>query len=87
MIPPLIPNSEPETPSERVALIVWHLAHGEGLNTLHIAQMTGLSLRGARELMYRVSRVIPIYQDDNDGMWQTCVFRETEREPQRVMVG
>ncbi len=69
-------------------MITWHLAHGEGLTTCVVASLTGLSLRGARELMYRISRVIPIYMD-SDGVWQVCAIREleTEQEAQRGMVG
>lgn len=84
MIPP--PQAQCETPSERVALVAWHLAHGEGLTTQIIAGLTGLSPRGARELMYRISRVIPIYIDD-DGFWQVCALREAEQEAHTIMIG
>lgn len=67
----------PETPSERVALVVWWLVHGEGLTTKQVAKITGLTMGTAWRLMARISRVLPIYQDDNY-VWQLCVSREGE---------
>lgn len=86
MIPPTIPDSGPETPSERVALVVWHLAHGEGLTTFSVSQMTHLTPRRAYDLMCRISRVLPIYQDD-ERVWQVCALRELDAERHDVMVG
>lgn len=68
----------PETPSERVALVVWWLAHGEGLTTKRVSEITKITPRAASYLMCRISRVLPIYQDD-DFVWQVC---EVETEPQ-----
>jgi hypothetical protein len=65
----------PETPSERVALVVWWLAHGEGLTTRQVSEITCLSWHGAASLLDRISRVLPIYRDD-DGVWQVCLLRE-----------
>ena len=65
------------TPREKVALVVWHLAHGDGLSTANVAEMTGLTRQGAWELMVCLSRVIPIYQD-NRQIWQVCALRELE---------
>jgi len=62
------------TPREKVALVVWHLAHGDGLSTASVADMTGLTRQGAWELMICLSRVLPIYQDN--GVWQVCALRE-----------
>lgn len=64
------------TPREKVALVVWHLAHGDGLSTANVADMTGLTRQGAWELMICLSRVLPIYQDG--GIWQVCTLRELE---------
>lgn len=86
MIPPLIPDCGPDTPSERVALVVWHLAHGEALTTELVSQITGITLRRAYDLMCRVSRVIPIYQGDGH-VWQVCTLRELDAERQGDMVG
>ena len=65
----------PETPSERVALVVWWLAHGEGLTTKQVAQLVGLNENSSWRLMSRISRVLPIYQDE-DMVWQVCAARE-----------
>jgi hypothetical protein len=34
-----------------------------------------LSWHGAASLLDRISRVLPIYRDD-DGVWQVCLLRE-----------
>jgi hypothetical protein len=66
-----------KTPSERAALVVWHLAHGDAFRTADAARMTGLSWDGADRLLGTLSRVIPIYQDDK-GMWQVLAMREAD---------
>jgi len=63
------------TPQERAGLVVWHLAHGEGVLTRDIAEMTGITRDGALKMMYRLSRRLPFYQDD-DGFWQVCYMQE-----------
>ena len=68
---------EPETVTERVGLVVWHLAHGESMQTRSVADLTGLSMTGAWCLMTRLSRAIPIYQDDR-GFWVVCAMLELE---------
>lgn len=63
------------TPQERAGMVVWHLSHGEGIRTCDIAEMTGITPSGARKMMYRLSRRLPFYQDD-DGFWQVCFLQE-----------
>jgi hypothetical protein len=63
------------TSQERAALIAWHLAHGEAMTTLQVSELTGSSRQGAYKLMIALSRVLPIYQDEN-GFWQVCALRE-----------
>jgi len=65
------------TAQEKAALITWHLALGEGLQTRDIVKLTGLTRQGAWELMQHLSRVIPIYQDDTD-TWAVCSMLELE---------
>lgn len=65
----------PETPSERVAVVVWWLAHGEGLTTRQVATLTGLSRQKAWVMLCNLSRVLPIYQDEKF-VWQVCANRE-----------
>lgn len=69
--------SDDYTAQERAALITWHLAHGERITTAEIASLTGLTWAGAWFLMRRLSRVLPIYQDDQGG-WVVCALRELE---------
>jgi len=38
--------------------------------------LTGLQMRSARELLYSISRVLPIYQDGS--IWQVCAVREED---------
>jgi len=61
----------PETPSERYALIGWYMAFGLALSTKEISEMLNLSHDSALRAMYRVSRILPIYQDDK-GIWRQC---------------
>jgi hypothetical protein len=62
---------------ERAALVAWHLAHGDAFRTREAAQMTGLSHSGALKLMCRLSRILPICQD-NLGFWQVLAMREAD---------
>ena len=64
------------TGHERVALVVWALAHGEGVRTCDAVRMTGLSKSAAIRMLQGLARVIPIYQDDND-IWVVCYLRES----------
>jgi hypothetical protein len=70
-------NRNDRTPEERAALVVWHLSHGDAFRTSEAARMTGLTWGGAERLLGAISRVIPIYQDD-EGMWQVLSMREAE---------
>lgn len=65
------------TAQEKAALITWHLAHGEGMQTRDVAKMAGLTMPGAWYLMQRLARVIPIYQD-GQGFWVVCAMIELE---------
>jgi hypothetical protein len=69
--------TEDRTPEERAALLTWHLAHGDAFKTRDAASMTGMTARGARRLLGGMSRVLPIYQDEN-GFWQVLAFREAD---------
>ena len=72
----------PETPSERVALVVWYMAHNVALSTREVAKITRISKRGALELMNRISRVLPIYLDDR--VWRIC--HDGEQDAQRYVI-
>jgi DNA-binding IclR family transcriptional regulator len=58
-------------PSQRAALVAWHLAHGEGLRTRDVVRLTGLSHSGAYHLLTTLSAILPIYQDAQY-VWQVC---------------
>lgn len=73
----------PDTITERAALVVWHLAHGESMQTRDVANMTGLTRQGAWDLMQRLSRVIPIYLAEGD-IWQVCAALELEYAGMRL---
>lgn len=60
-----------ETTSERVAIVVWYLAFNLGLSTKEVAKITGMKKDSALRMMYRISRVLPIYQDDAY-IWRKC---------------
>ena len=60
----------PETSSERVAVVVWSLAHGARLTTRQVAELTGVKQQTAYAMMCAISRVLPLYQEKN--VWQIC---------------
>lgn len=65
------PDTKELTPTERVAVILWHIAIlKEELTTAQVATLSGLSMRAARRMMCAISRKVPIYKDD--GVWVLC---------------
>ncbi|HCS47972.1 MAG TPA: hypothetical protein DIW61_06830 [Candidatus Aminicenantes bacterium] len=64
-----------QTPEERAALVTWHLSHGDAFKTAEVCRMTGLTRQGAYRLMCKVSRVVPIFQDEK-GLWQVLFAQE-----------
>lgn len=61
---------QPETVSERVAMVVERLCEGRAMTTAEVAELTGLTVRGANHLMNRLCRVQAIIL--TDGYWQMC---------------
>jgi hypothetical protein len=51
------------TPTERIFIVAYALAKGEQLTTRQIAKMTGITWQGARQMMDKGSRVVPVYRD------------------------
>ena len=45
---------------QRAGLVVWLLGRGHAFTTLEIAQIAGLSRRGAADMMVRLSGKLPI---------------------------
>jgi hypothetical protein len=50
------------TAQERAALALWLLMQGPQ-STREIAGRCGMSMRGARDMLYRISRVVPLYYE------------------------
>lgn len=54
--------------TERVAMVAWRLVHGGALTTAEAAQLAGIGYHGARAMLDKMSRVLPIFEDD--GQWR-----------------
>jgi len=68
-------NDECEyVPTERGALVGWHLAHGEALTTRQAADLLGVTMGTARRIMNKISRAIPIMC--YEGEWMPQVMAE-----------
>jgi alkylated DNA nucleotide flippase Atl1 len=52
--------TQPETVTERVAVVVMELSNGMEITTRQVAELTGLTRVGAWLLMMRLCRVLPI---------------------------
>jgi len=57
--------------TERIARVVWPLAHGQPLTTRQAAALAGITPRGAWRMLTKLCRVLPIYQDDG-GVWRVA---------------
>jgi len=67
-----MPNTIDLSPTERIAIVAYHLSIGEQLSTADAASLTGLTRFGAWEMLDKLSRVLPIAQDrtkDNGPVW------------------
>jgi len=64
------PEAAELVPTERTARLAWRFAHGARLTVAEVANLTGLTLRGAYALLATMSRVVPIFAAA-DGRWQT----------------
>lgn len=62
---------DPCTPTERVAVVVYLLTIGRRMTALEAARIVGVNDRSARDMLNRISRMVPIYRDD-DGKWTIC---------------
>jgi len=60
--------------TERVGVIVWHLAHGDALTTAQVADLAGVSRQGAYQMLQKLSRAIPILCFS--GEWMPAVMAE-----------
>jgi alkylated DNA nucleotide flippase Atl1 len=62
------------SPQERAALVAWQLACGKSLTSQHVAELTGLTERGAYDLVSRLARVLPIQRQT---AWVVAHLRES----------
>jgi len=54
------------TPQQRTGLVVWHLAHGEGLDLAAVCALTGLTRRSACALIAHLKQCLAVRQDCHD---------------------
>ncbi|MFQ5343361.1 MAG: hypothetical protein ACE5F6_17610 [Anaerolineae bacterium] len=59
----------PDTPQERAAVIAWRLAQGEALSVGEAVALLGVTERRAQQLFRELSRVLPIFRDDDSDRW------------------
>ncbi len=63
------PAADDWTPEERAGMIAWNMARGAEYTLAQVAAITGLTISGARQLLCKLSRPLPICPDD-DGIWK-----------------
>ena len=65
-------------PIERVGLVTMWLVQGEPLTIQRVKKLTGYRrLRDAKRMLETLSRVIPIYENEDTGVWEFCYMRES----------
>ena len=62
------------TAQERAGKVAWLLARGARLRTREVARLVGLSERGARSMLNRLCRVMPI--SNCEGIWMADEEKE-----------
>jgi hypothetical protein len=73
---------DPETPTERAALLVWLLAQGYPLSTQELARHLNTSTRGTRWVIEQVSRAVPV---ETDGFrWWMPSPKKRKRDDGRI---
>ena len=60
------------TATERAGMVARWLALGDCLTVAEVAELLSMTPNGAGRLLRRLSRVVPIYLDD-DGLWKALV--------------
>lgn len=67
-------SSSELTATERVAIVTCRLKGGDRLTLSAVCALVELSPSGARKMLARISRKVPIYCDG--GLWQMCETKE-----------
>ena len=60
---------EPDNTTERVALVTYHLMQEKQLTTAQIARIAGMSCNGARRMVCKMSRVVPVTNEGDRWSW------------------
>lgn len=59
---------KPDTTTERAALLVWILfQRRNGISVNEAAELTGMNWHAAQDMLQRISRVIPLYEESPHG--------------------
>jgi Mn-dependent DtxR family transcriptional regulator len=58
------------TPTERIGRATYLLTQGQPMTVRHLAQTLEITPRGARAMLERLSRVVPLR--DDGGVWRMC---------------
>lgn len=64
---------------ERAALALW-LVSQRPMTTRSLATRLEISREGARVLMIKISRTVPVYFDEAGGVWRMCAREEVDDE-------
>ncbi len=71
-------GQQPQTSTERAAVIMLHLSAGARLTTVEVAQLCGITRQGAYRLLDTMSRVCPLLLDG--GAWQLTAETDGPRQ-------
>ncbi len=64
-------------PTERIALAAFRLAQGNAVTVRSLASELEITPRGARSMLERMSRVVPLV--DDGGVWRVAEEAKEER--------
>ena len=62
-------------PTERIGRATWLLAQGRALTVREVAEVLEITPRGARAMLERLSRVVPLV--DEGGVWRVASEERT----------
>jgi len=66
---------ESMTPTERIGRATWLLASGQSVTVRSLADALEITPRGARAMLERLSRVVPLV--DDGGLWRVASEERT----------
>ena len=62
-------------PTERIGRATWLLAQGRSMTVREVAEVLEITPRGARAMLERLSRVVPLV--DDGGVWRVASGERT----------